>query len=126
MICFDSNIIIYIANGVLTEQSATSEPIVYPSIARVETLGYTDIKSAEEREIRILLSRLIEAPLTNEVIERAVILRQQKRMSLGDAIVAATALENGCTLWTANEDDFKHVDGLKIHNPVKYENESTD
>jgi predicted nucleic acid-binding protein len=39
-------------------------------------------------------------------------------MSLGDAIVAATAIENNCELWTANTGDFKHIEGLKLVNPL--------
>jgi predicted nucleic acid-binding protein len=46
-------------------------------------------------------------------------LRQQKKMSLGDAIVAATALERGSELWTANDADFAHIEGLRLHNPLK-------
>jgi predicted nucleic acid-binding protein len=40
-------------------------------------------------------------------------------MSLGDAIIAATALENDCVLWTANIEDFAHIDGLRLRNPLK-------
>ena len=51
------------------------------------------------------------------VAERAVVLRQERRMGLGDAIIAATALVHGLTLVTRNVDDFKHVAGLKLMNP---------
>ena len=40
-------------------------------------------------------------------------------MSLGDAIIASTALVNDLDLWTANTDDFKNIEGLKLHNPLK-------
>jgi len=49
----------------------------------------------------------------------AVRLRQAKRMSLGDSIVAATALEHGLELWSVNIDDFKHVEDLKLLNPLQ-------
>ncbi len=39
-------------------------------------------------------------------------------MNLGDAIVAATALEHDVTLWTANVDDFRHIEGLRVVNPL--------
>jgi predicted nucleic acid-binding protein len=42
-----------------------------------------------------------------------------KKMSLGDALIAATALENDCVLWTANIEDFEHIDGLRLHNPLR-------
>ena len=37
-------------------------------------------------------------PLSDEVIQKALALRQQKKMSLGDALIAATALIHGLTL----------------------------
>jgi len=119
MICFDTNIIIYIANKTLGESIIKNEPIVYPSISRVEALGYHNIRSIEEQRVRELLGTLTESPLTDGVIEFAVRLRQQKKMSLGDAIVAATALEYNCTLWTANDTDFAHIEELRVHNPLK-------
>ncbi len=119
MICFDTNIIIYIVNDSLGSQLITKEPVTYASVTVIEALGYRDIRAVEERRIRELLATLIEAPLTQEVIESAVRLRQLKKMSLGDAIIAATALVHDATLWTANVDDFSHVEGLRLLNPLK-------
>ena len=38
-------------------------------------------------------------------------------MTLGDALVAATALADGLTLVTRNVDDFKWIAGLSLLNP---------
>jgi len=38
------------------------------------------------------------------------IIRQQKKMKLPDAIIAATALEKRCVLVTRDRDDFKNID----------------
>lgn len=119
MICFDTNIIIYLAQGVLNESIVGDEPIVYPSIVRIEALGYHKIRSVEEQKIIGLLETLTEIPLSKQVIERAIRLRQHKSMSLGDAITAATALECDCELWTANLADFVHVEGLRLSNPLE-------
>jgi len=62
---------------------------------------------------------MIEVPLNAALIHTAVQLRQLKKTSLGDAIIAATALENNCVLWTANVEDFVHIDGLRLRNPLK-------
>ena len=51
------------------------------------------------------------------MIERAIKLHQQKNMKLGDAIIAATALEYDIPLVTRNESDFKHIAGLDLRNP---------
>jgi predicted nucleic acid-binding protein len=119
MVCFDTNIIIYIANGALGEDIIGNEPIIYPSIVRVESLGYPSIKSIEEQRIRELCATLTTAPLTDNIIENAIKLRQGKKMSLGDSIVAATALEYNSQLWTVNTKDYEHIEGLDILNPLK-------
>jgi toxin FitB len=117
MICFDTNIIIYIANGTLGADFIGDEAILYPSIVRIEALGYSHIRSIEEQRVRELLAMFTEAPLTTAVIENAIKLRQRKSMSLGDAIVAATALENNCQLLTANVNDFSHINELDVLSP---------
>lgn len=118
MICFDTNIIIYIAIGSLSDKIVTRVPIFYPSIVRIESLGYANIRSVEEQRIRQLLATLSEVPLTESITERAIQLRQNNKMSLGDSIVAATAIERNCELWTANTSDFEHIAELKLYNPM--------
>lgn len=119
MLCFDTNIIIYLGNQTLDESVISKEPICYASATLIEALGYPDILAAEEQRIKELFDTMVEIPLSVSIIQTAVQLRQLKRMSLGDAIVAATALENNCVLWTANVEDFAHIDGLRLHNPLK-------
>lgn len=119
MICFDTNIIIYLGNGTLKADIIGDEPICFASITLIETLGYTDILSAEELRIKELLATMSEVSLDDGIIQTAIQLRQLKKMSLGDAIVAATALGNGKVLWTANADDFDDIEGLTVINPLK-------
>lgn len=45
-------------------------------------------------------------------------LRQQKKMKLGDAIIAATAFTYNIPLVTRNQDDFKHIPGLDLRNTI--------
>ncbi|MGB0561791.1 MAG: type II toxin-antitoxin system VapC family toxin [Spirulinaceae cyanobacterium] len=52
------------------------------------------------------------------VVEVAVQLRQQRRMTLGDALIAATALVHELTLVTRNVEDFRWVEGLTLMNPL--------
>jgi len=39
-------------------------------------------------------------------------------MSLGDSLIAATALLNDLTLVTANISDFRWIDNIKLKNPL--------
>ena len=75
------------------------------------------MKDEEDAVIRQSLAGLPELELNAEIVERAITLRQQRKMGLGDAIIAATALVHGLTLMTRNMDDFKHVAGLDLNNP---------
>ena len=118
MICFDTNIIIYISNGTLNEEIIGSDPICYASITFIEALGYSEILSAEEQRITKFLATITEISLSETIIRTATRLRQLNKMTLGDSIIAATALENGKVLWTANIDDFKHIEGLELINPL--------
>lgn len=87
------------------------------SVTRIEALGFAGISTAEETAILDFVSSGPTCALDDEVIERAIQLRQQKKMKLGDAIIAATALEYDIPLVTRNEADFKHIAGLDLRNP---------
>ena len=50
-------------------------------------------------------------PITEAVLQRAVLVRQQFRLKTPDALIAATALEHGLQLVTADS-DFARVTGL--------------
>ena len=60
-------------------------------------------------------------PLSQTVLDQAVALRQQRKMSLGDALVAGTALVHGLTLVTRNVEDFQWIQGLSLLNPFDTE-----
>ena len=51
--------------------------------------------------------------------EEAIRLRRQRKMSLGDALIAATALEHSEPLATANIADFQWIDNLTLVNPLE-------
>lgn len=56
--------------------------------------------------------------LTDAIAQQAVTLRQQRRMGLGDAIIAATALVYNLTLVTHNTEDFRQIAGLELLDPL--------
>lgn len=119
MIILDSNIFICLANGMLGRKVIIDKDISHASITKIESLGFSRIHANELLLLEALFSESYDLPLTEDIVERAIKLRQAKSMSLGDAIMAATALEHGYELWTANIDDFAHIENLRIHNPLK-------
>jgi predicted nucleic acid-binding protein len=58
-----------------------------------------------------------EIPLHEAIVQRTITLRQQYRIRLPDALIAATALDLGVPLVTRNTQDFHPIDGLLILNP---------
>lgn len=114
----DTNIFIYLVKGTLERQRIGEITIAHPDVVKIESLGYAKIHINELLLLEALFAESHALPLTDTIVDRAVRLRQAKSMGLGDAIVAATALEHNYVLWTANIDDFKHIEGLKLVNPL--------
>ena len=67
--------------------------------------------------LELLFGAQPELPLDDRIAARAIELQRQKKMSLADSILAATALLHRLPLGTRNEADFIHVAGLEIINP---------
>ena len=119
MILLDTNIVIYLAKGSLSYELIAKHDIAHSPITKIEALGYSKITAQELLLLSTIFDESYELTINNDVINRAITLRQAKNIRLGDAIIAATALVNDVTLWTANTDDFKHIVDLKIYNPLK-------
>lgn len=116
----DSNIIIYSYQGEYQalDNLIASNPIKLSEISYLETVGYPKITPAEEWYLHALFASTTVLAVDNPIIKQATTLRQQRKMSLGDAIIAATALIHDLTLLTRNSDDFKWIDGLRLINPM--------
>ena len=119
----DSNILIYAAQPAHTPLRrfiAEHAPAV-SAVSYVEVLGYHQLED-QDRQYFAQFFRLAQVfPLSQAVLDQAVALRQQRRMSLGDALVASTALVHGLTLVTRNVEDFRWIQGLSLLNPFDEE-----
>jgi toxin FitB len=115
----DSNILIYGAEegeprlDVILDRS----DLAVASVTCIETLGYHRLSDSERHGLEAAIARMTVLTLEGAVIARAISLRQERKMGLADAIIAATALVHQLPLVTRNVDDFKHVAGLEIVNP---------
>jgi predicted nucleic acid-binding protein len=115
----DSNIIIY--SGAkeyswLRELFYESSSF-FSSISKIEVLGFHKIKEGQIIYFSEVFKLLKILHVDSEIIDKAVSLRQQKKITLGDSIIAATALLNNLILVTRNVDDFSHIPNLRIENP---------
>ena len=117
----DSNLIIYATQPPYAQLRSwfVNYATHYSVVSRLETLGYHQLKDAERRAIAAVLDNLTQVMLTQATFDIAITLRQRRKMSLGDVLIAATCLENDLPLATANTKDFDWIDELMIHNPME-------
>src|SRR5690625_121262 len=113
-VLIDSNIIIGSIKGRFSISRLAANKSYVSEISRLEVLGYHKIKPSEEIHILIFLQHIDHIPISKEVIDRAISIRKNKSMSVGDAIIAATALLNDLPLMTANSKDFQHIEDLEL------------
>lgn len=115
----DSNIVIEAVNAdnrPLRELIERYVPSV-SAITLVEVLGYPRLDETDRRDLGDFFALTTVLPISDEVIDRAIALRQRRKMGLGDALIAATALAHGLTLVTRNVKDFRWIDGLDLLDP---------
>ncbi len=117
----DSNIIIYAAKPEhpdLRRFIAEYTPSV-SAVSYVEVLGYHRLTETERQHFEAFFAAAPFLPLSDAVLQHAVRLRQLKKMTLGDALVAGTALTHNLMLVTRNTKDFDWIESLSLLNPLE-------
>ena len=117
----DSNIIIYSAleeHEPLREFIAGISPAA-SEISMVEVLGYPTLSDTTKEFFKDLFETFTMYPVSDDVITNAIKLRQTRKMSLGDSIVAATALVHDLEILTHNTKDFSWIPGLAVSDPLE-------
>nr|VFJ90396.1 MAG: hypothetical protein BECKLFY1418B_GA0070995_101950 [Candidatus Kentron sp. LFY]VFJ97776.1 MAG: hypothetical protein BECKLFY1418A_GA0070994_107320 [Candidatus Kentron sp. LFY] len=116
----DSNIIIYALEPGYdsVRRFVDQQKAMVSTVSKVEVLGYHRLSPEHRQKLEDLFHALPVLPVSNPVIEQAIALRQQRKVSLGDTLIAATALVHDLELATANINDFDWIDGLDVINPV--------
>ncbi len=122
MILLDSNIIIYATKlgiyGETTRAFIRGKSCAASIISRVEVLGYHRLSTIENSILTRFFDTIIELPISSAVIESSISLRQSQKMTLGDALIAATALTFGLQLVTHNTTDFCKISRLELIDPL--------
>ena len=119
----DSNIIIYSSQP----EYAYLRPLIFDKqncvskITLLEVLGFHRLNEQEREYFKGCFLFLKQLEMNDLIIDKAIKLRQQRKMSLGDAIIAATALYHNATVFTRNVDDFLKIESLNVINPIKAE-----
>jgi len=104
------------ASAAWFQQAIEDQHIALSVIVRIELLSW--VGSPNDMQ---LLADFIAATtilgLDEPVIQQTIQLRQQYKVKLPDAIIAATALVHGLPIITRNTGDFKAFTGLVALNP---------
>ena len=119
----DTNVISHLFSGRLPESGkkfvneAINEELIISVVVEIEVLTYHEAPGKMPLiEEFINLSTIL--PLDKAVTKKAIELRRANRkLKLGDAIIAATAMVYNLILITNNTKDFKNIQGLNFIDP---------
>lgn len=116
----DSNIVIYCVLPEYADlrQWIFAQKISASDITRLEVLGYHQLTEPDRRDLMRLFELTTIYPVSTLIVDRAIALRQNRKMSLGDAVIAATALEYQRVIVTRNRKDFEWIEGLEVVDPL--------
>jgi hypothetical protein len=120
MLLLDSNIIIYSVDPAYArlQQFIAENSTAVSAISYLEVLGFHRIAEADRLSFERFFQSARLLPINRQVLARAVLLRQERRMSVGDALIAATALVHRVPLVTRNTADFNWIPGLQLVDPL--------
>jgi len=100
----------------LRELIAGYSPAV-SALSYLEVLGYHLLTEPQRQYFEGFFQVAQVLPISQDVLSQSVALRQQRRMTLGDAIIAGTALTHELILITRNVEDFRWIAELNLLNP---------
>ncbi len=116
----DSNIIIY---SIEPEYQSLRDYLLnvdmhVSEISKLEVLGYSRLTTEENQKFEYFFANLTTLiNIQSDIINQAIQLRKVRKMSLGDSIIASTALLYQLPILTRNEKDFAWIDELTVINP---------
>jgi toxin FitB len=119
----DTNVLIYYFNDQIPAQAIplmdeiVSQSFNVSIVTKIEFLGWAGYTASQYQEALKILGMATVFPLDEQVADQAVILRRQKKIKLGDAVIAGTCLQHGLTLVTRNMVDFAGISELPLYNP---------
>jgi len=127
MILCDTNILIeFYKNTPSTVQELRQigqGQLAISAITQAE-LYYGALNKTQLQKIKKHLSLLrcipLDTPISNMFLQLMGTYSLSHKLSLPDALIAATALVHNIELYTLNEKDFRFISGLKLYRPVTY------
>ena len=119
----DTNVIIDNFGNKLPENAKeflnSFEPVV-SAVTKIEVLGWLNATEEQLKPLRSFMEIVNILHIDDAVIEKTIVIRQTKKITLGDAIIAATALVHRLVLISRNTSDFKNIHGLQVIDPHSF------
>jgi predicted nucleic acid-binding protein len=116
----DSNPIIDFYNGKLPVEGKNLLSSISPEISivtNIELFATKDISEEEYLLLKKFVAIAVVHPVNTALVQSTIEIRQNYKIKLPDAIIAATALTFGLTLISRNGKDFENIAGLKLIDP---------
>ena len=106
-------------DSVLAMDKLVNDEMNISIIVRIEALGFNG-KESEMQELKDFLSLAKIYYVDDLIADKTIDLRKTyRKLKLGDAIIAATALANNLILISRNTKDFEDISGLTCINPYE-------
>ena len=86
-------------------------------VSKMEALGFNFESQEEQNIMEAFINGSNVLDINNEVVNRTIAIRKSKKISLPDAIIAATAINYNLILVTSNKADFTNITGLQVLDP---------
>ena len=118
----DSNTVIDFCNGKLPNEGKNLLTSISPEISivtNVEIFATLGISDRESLLLKKFVSIAFVHAFTTDLLQNTIDIRQNYKIKLPDAIIAATALTYGLILISRNTKDFKGIEGLQLIDPYK-------
>jgi predicted nucleic acid-binding protein len=118
----DTNVIIDNFGNKLTEKAQvflnSFEPVI-SAVTKIEVLGWRHASREQLNPLYAFMEIANILPIDAAIVEKTIDIRQNKKIALGDAIIAATALVHDLTLISRNISDFKDIQNLQVIDPYR-------
>ena len=120
MYLLDSNIIINFLNGDkkirdwMNKEKSSSFlfPFSISTVSRIEVLSYRNLKEAQVLNLEKFLDTFDSIAISDDIVRLAAKLRREKILTLGDAIITATAIIRKHTFVTRDKNLLKKIGNL--------------
>lgn len=121
MYLLDTNTVIDFFNAKLPQTGiallSNNEPLI-SVVTRIELFASTSITEKEKTSLEefVQVATIFDS-INEDIVQQTILIRQQNKVKLPDAIIAATAIAHKLTLVTRNTSDFKNIQGLTVLDP---------